>query len=137
MGATKYEAYTEELIEYAKFFKALGHPARLAALTNRMKSEGEAGFEELFQDIDLAQSTKSEHLKLLTDHGIVITRLVINNNRSCLRYRINVNALEFVSRFIQKLFIDTKNRTFKLNNFYSHYKHHLEWNLDWMTQYKT
>lgn len=137
MGATKYQTYTEQQIEYAKFFKALGHPARIAVIENLMKSSGEAYFKELFENIDLAQSTKSEHLKQLTDLGIVDTRLETIGNRSCLKYRLNKNALKFINKFIESIHRETNKRVFKLNNFYSAYSHHIDWGLVWDNKFQT
>lgn len=115
MGATKFEVYTQRQIEYAKFFKALGHPARIAALENLMKSTGyEAGFDELFDGIDLAQSTKSQHLKKLTEIGIIRIKLVSKANKSCLRYRVNKEAVEFVKQFLEFIY---ENVNWESNNY--------------------
>ncbi len=102
-----------------------------------MESDGEAGLEELFKNINLAQSTKSEHLKQLTDLGIHKTKLVSNGNRSCLRYRLNQNAFKFILKFVNFIYVETKNRIFEFDNFYSGYKHHLEWKVSWTARIQT
>lgn len=122
MGATKFEVYSQKQIEYAKFFKALGHPARIAALENLMKAtDYECGFEELFDGIDLAQSTKSQHLKKLVEIGIVRTKFVSSDRKSCLRYRVNKEAIQFVKQFLEFIYdnIDWDSNNYLGGNFYS------------------
>lgn len=54
----------------ANLCKALGHPARLRILRVLLQSDGcIAG--ELAGQIDLAQSTVSQHLKILKDSGLI------------------------------------------------------------------
>lgn len=136
MGATKFEVYTQRQIEYAKFFKALGHPARIGALENLMKSVGyEAGFDELFDGIDLAQSTKSQHLKKLTETGIIRTKLVSSNNKSCLRYRLNKEAIEFVRQFLEFIHesIDWNGSNYMGDGFYSSFQPGVDWQMYFRT----
>ncbi|MCO5258711.1 MAG: ArsR family transcriptional regulator [Crocinitomicaceae bacterium] len=104
MGATKYETYTEKQIQFANFFKALAHPARYAVVEKLIEANGQdLDFEEVFDGIDLAQSTKSEHLKQLVNSGILKTKLITKDRRSCLRYRLNKPAIEFLEKFIHKI----------------------------------
>lgn len=136
MGATKFETYTQKQIEYAKFFKALGHPARIAALQNLMKStECESGFNELFDNINLAQSTKSQHLKKLTEIGILRTKLVYEEKKSCLRYRVNKEALEFTCHFLDFIHdnIDWNSNNYLSNEFYSAFCPAIDWQISYRT----
>lgn len=136
MGATKLETYTQKQIEYAKFFKALGHPARIAALENLMKSTtSEAGFDELFDNIDLAQSTKSEHLKKLTEIGILQTKLVHDGRRSYLRYRIHKEAIELMNNFLNFINedIDWNSNNYSGNEFYSAFHPAIDWQMSYRT----
>lgn len=136
MGATKFEVYTQKQIEYAKFFKALGHPARIAALENLMKAiEHESGFEELFDGIDLAQSTKSQHLKKLIEVGIVRTKLISNDRKSCLRYRVSKEAIEFVKQFLEFIHdnIDWDNNNYLGGNFYSSFHPGIDFRVGFQT----
>lgn len=130
MGATKQQTYTQKQIEYAKFFKALGHPARIAALENLMKSTGyEAGFDELFDNIDLTQSTKSEHLKKLTEIGILRTKLTYDGRRSCLRYRVHKEAIELMNNFLNFIYEDVNwnFNNYQTNEFYSAFHPAIDW----------
>lgn len=136
MGATKFEVYTQKQIEYAKFFKALGHPARIAALENLMKStKHEAGFDELFANIDLAQSTKSEHLKKLTEIGIFRIKLVYDGKRSCLRYRMNKEAIELINNFLNFIYenIDWNYNNYLSDEFYSAFHPAIDWQMSYRT----
>ncbi len=136
MGATKFEVYTQRQIEYAKFFKALGHPARIGALENLMKSVGyEAGFDELFDGIDLAQSTRSQHLKKLTETGIIRTKLVSSNNKTCLRYRLNKEAIEFIRQFLEFIHesIDWNGNNYMGDGFYSSFQPGIDWQMYFRT----
>src|ERR1035437_6009314 len=56
--------------ELAKLAKAIGHPARVRLL--RMLSRQEArGGSQIVDELPLAQSTVSEHLRILKDAGLV------------------------------------------------------------------
>ena len=56
--------------ELAKLAKALGHPARVRIL--RMLSKKEARVcSQIVDELPLAQSTVSEHLRILKDAGLV------------------------------------------------------------------
>lgn len=129
MGATKYQAYTQKQIEYAKFFKALGHPARIAVLENLMKStDFEAGFDEIFADVDIAQSTKSQHIQKLTELGIVRTKLIQSRNKSCVRYRVNKQAIDFVKQFLDYIHENIDwNINYLGDSFYSPFQSNREW----------
>ena len=49
--------------------RALGHPARLELI--RTMAEGDASCMDLTRHVDLAQSTVSEHLRVLREAGII------------------------------------------------------------------
>jgi DNA-binding transcriptional ArsR family regulator len=78
MGATKYSAYSENQIELAKLFKALAHPARIAIFELLLNND-DLNCKALSEKIDLAQSTISEHLKVMFDAGLLGVRTVDNN----------------------------------------------------------
>lgn len=70
MGITKTEQYSETQIELARALKALGHPARIAILQALMKTNS-CVCGELVTEIELAQSTVSQHLKELKSAGLI------------------------------------------------------------------
>jgi len=77
MAATSTEQLTLELSLLAK---ALGHPARVRIL--RLLLSREACFcGELVDELPLAQATVSQHLKVLTDAGLITVRN--QGQRSC------------------------------------------------------
>ncbi|MCC6390787.1 MAG: winged helix-turn-helix transcriptional regulator [Bryobacterales bacterium] len=74
--------------ELAKLAKALGHPARVRIV--RMLSRKEARVcSEIVDEIPLAQSTVSEHLRILKEAGLVSS----NQDGPRARYCINHNTL--------------------------------------------
>lgn len=108
MGATKYEIYTDELINMADMLKAMAHPARLKALiiiANETNEDITA--KDILKEIKLSQSTISAHLKQLSDAGLVKTKIETKNNKSCLCYRVNKPALEHVEKLLNHLFSKT------------------------------
>ena len=70
MGTTKTEQYSETQIELASLLKVLGHPARIAIVQALMEAES-CVCGELVTEIELAQSTVSQHLKELKSVGLI------------------------------------------------------------------
>jgi len=70
VGATKTEQYSETQIELASLLKVLGHPARIAIVQALMKVES-CVCGVLVTEIELAQSTVSQHLKELKSVGLI------------------------------------------------------------------
>ena len=74
--------------ELAKLAKAIGHPARVRIL--RMLSRKEARVcSQIVGELPLAQSTVSEHLRILKDSGLVRS----NQDGPRVGYCINYDAL--------------------------------------------
>jgi ArsR family transcriptional regulator, arsenate/arsenite/antimonite-responsive transcriptional repressor len=74
--------------ELAKLAKAIGHPARVRIL--RMLSQKEARVcSQIVGELPLAQSTVSEHLRILKDAGLIRS----NQDGPRVGYCINYNAL--------------------------------------------
>lgn len=104
MGATKFEIYSEDIIQLTELFKAMGHPARLKALLlTANETDYDISATEIQNKIDLSQSTISQHLKQLRDVGLVKTKIIERKNKSCLVYRINDDALKYVEKIITYL----------------------------------
>lgn len=70
MGTTKTAQYSEDQIEIASLLKVLGHPARVAIIQALIKAKS-CVCGELVTEIELAQSTVSQHLKELKSVGLV------------------------------------------------------------------
>ncbi len=82
----------------AALAKALGHPARVgivAMLAERARCVGC----DIVEEIGLAQSTTSEHLRILREAGIIVGE--IEHPRVC--YSLDPAALEPLARFLERL----------------------------------
>lgn len=79
--------------------RALGHPARLAIL-RALAARGTCVCGELVDVMPLAQSTVSQHLKVLKEAGLIRGR--VEGPRSC--YRIDSDVLEALARDLDALF---------------------------------
>ncbi len=58
-------------VRLAKLAKALGHPARLAIVRYLAAHRGTCTCGEIVEQLPLAQSTVSQHLKVLKDAGLI------------------------------------------------------------------
>ena len=70
MGTTKTEIFTEKQNRLASLLKAVAHPARLAILQHLIKADA-CICGDLVEELGLAQSTISQHLKELKSAGII------------------------------------------------------------------
>ena len=57
-------------VEFARYAKTLGHPARVAIVRILLKKEA-CICGEIVEELPLAQSTVSQHLKQLKDAGLI------------------------------------------------------------------
>jgi DNA-binding transcriptional ArsR family regulator len=76
----KKEDFEENLVTLAAFAKALSHPARLAIL-KILAGRQQCICGELVEELPLAQSTVSQHLKALKEAGLIQGE--IEGVRSC------------------------------------------------------
>ncbi len=70
MAITKFNIFNKDDKKFARFSKALSHPARIAIL-NLLIKKGECICSEVVMDIPLSQSTVSQHLKELKSVGLI------------------------------------------------------------------
>lgn len=70
MGLTKTEIFTEKQNKLASLMKALAHPARIAIIQLLVKSNA-CICGDLVEELGLAQSTISQHLKELKSVGLI------------------------------------------------------------------
>jgi ArsR family transcriptional regulator len=88
---------------FAARLKALGHPARLAIVRALARVGGDGcSCGAIVRDLPLAQSTVSQHLKILLEAGII--RGEISGPRSC--YCLDHTALDAVSEAMKTLASD-------------------------------
>lgn len=77
---------------------ALAHPARIAILRH-LSGRDACCCKDVVAHLDLAQSTVSQHLKVLVEAGLV--RFAPEKQRS--RYTVDADALESLSRSVSGL----------------------------------
>jgi ArsR family transcriptional regulator len=92
------ESYLMSSVSITGKLAALSHPARLDILRHLSGADG-CACGEVVEKLPLAQSTVSQHLKVLLEAGLVTFER--NSQRSS--YRINRQALEGVSRELKQI----------------------------------
>ena len=100
MAATKTETYSHEQLQLAKVFKALAHPARVAIMEVLLK-KGECVCGDIVGELPLAQSTVSQHLKVLKESGLVKGEVEGVYSCYCADEAFCCKAMEVVVRFLQ------------------------------------
>ncbi len=118
MGITKKSIHSQDQIEIAKLFKALGHPARIA-IVEALLIHKNLNCTDLKFYISLSQSTISTHLKELHEVGI----LSLRNEKNCAYYEVNKLVLEQITDYLNQVYkqIDKKNYNL-INNFFNPYR---------------
>jgi ArsR family transcriptional regulator len=86
-------------VRLAGLCKALGHPARLAILRYLAERRGSCTCGEIVDQLPLAQSTVSQHLKVLKEAGLIVGE--VEPPRVC--YCLNEPALEALKRGVAAL----------------------------------
>jgi len=85
-------------LRLAKLCKALGHPARLAIL-RYLAGRTTCTCGDIVDQLPLAQSTVSQHLKVLKDAGLIVGE--VEPPRVC--YCLNQRALEDLKKAVAAL----------------------------------
>ena len=99
MGTSKSEVFSLVQNQLATWAKAFAHPARIAILEFLVK-QPKCVCGDIVQELPLAQSTVSQHLKVLKDCGIV--KGVIEGKDKC--YCIDVQNWRLAQRNFNDLF---------------------------------
>ena len=86
-------------VRLARLCKALGHPARLAILRYLADRRTTCTCGEIVDQLPLAQSTVSQHLKVLKDAGLIVGE--VEPPRVC--YCLNAPALDALKRAVAAL----------------------------------
>lgn len=92
-------AASSETAALSARLSALAHPARLAILKHLACHEARC-CKEVVEQLDLAQSTVSQHLKILVEAGLVS----FHAERPRSRYSVDRQALAELSRSVSDLF---------------------------------
>jgi DNA-binding transcriptional ArsR family regulator len=91
-------AVQNEIESLARLAKALSHPARVSIVRLLHEKQACIGC-DIVDEIGLAQSTTSEHLRILKSAGIITGE--IERPRVC--YSLNPAALEPLSHFLEEV----------------------------------
>jgi DNA-binding transcriptional ArsR family regulator len=108
MGASKTVHFTNKQNEIAMLVKALAHPARIAIIDYLLKNNA-CICGDIVNELPLAQSTVSQHLKELKNAGLI--KGEIEGNAIC--YCINQITFQKLEAYFSKLSI--KIQTQKIN----------------------
>jgi ArsR family transcriptional regulator len=84
--------------DIAKMCKALGHPARVRIVQELYRRQSCIGC-DLVDQLGLAQSTTSEHLRILKQAGIIVGE--IEHPRIC--YRLNDSIIQGLQQWLFSL----------------------------------
>lgn len=76
----------DDTANIAAVAKALGHPARVQ-IVELLARQSECMGAEVFSELPLAQSTISEHLRILRDAGLVSATPLGTRTLYCLRHK--------------------------------------------------
>lgn len=99
MNTTKENSFNRRQQRMAALTKALGHPARIAILQILVRRDT-CICGDITDQLPLAQSTVSQHLKALKEAGIV--KGEIDGVRTC--YCLNKEGVEELQRLLTPLF---------------------------------
>jgi ArsR family transcriptional regulator, arsenate/arsenite/antimonite-responsive transcriptional repressor len=92
-------AYTEQQTRLARIAKAMGHPARIMIL--ELLSEQNCCYSgDMAEELPIARSTLSQHLKELKDAGLIQGEL----NPPRIKYCINLENWELARSLYNDLF---------------------------------
>jgi len=83
MAFSKAEQFEKEDVKIARYAKALSHPARVAILKLLSKQES-CYCGDIVQDLPIAQSTVSQHLKELKNAGLIEGEITLPKVRYCI-----------------------------------------------------
>ncbi|MDP3462732.1 MAG: metalloregulator ArsR/SmtB family transcription factor [Bacteroidales bacterium] len=91
--------YTEQQIKLARIAKAMGHPARIMIL--ELLSQQNCCYSgDMAEDLPIARSTLSQHLKELKDSGLIQGELTPPRIKYCL----NLENWELARKMYNDLF---------------------------------
>jgi len=105
MGASKTDHFTEKQNQIAIVAKALGHPARIAIIDYLLKVNA-CICNDIVDELPLAQSTISQHLKELKNAGLIQGE--IEGNSIC--YCINENTFSILKQYFTRIISTVTNQ---------------------------
>jgi len=100
MGLTKTEEFTKTQNDLASITKALGHPARIAIIQFLIKSKS-CVCSDIVDELPLAQSTVSQHLKELKKVGLIKGDIEGPNVCYCIDQKVWTRARKAVGELFE------------------------------------
>ena len=98
MGASKIIDYSEAEVQIAKFAKALSHPARVAIIHLLLQKQS-CICGDIVEDLPIAQSTVSQHLKELKESGLIKG----NIDGASICYCVDTEVLQTANQILNKV----------------------------------
>ena len=105
MAITKAQLFDDKQIKTAQFAKALGHPARVAIL-QILASRNTCICGDITDQLPLAQSTVSQHLKALKSAGII--KGEIDGVKTC--YCLNEKSFDELKNVLETFLTDLETK---------------------------
>jgi predicted transcriptional regulator len=96
---TKSEYFTKEQEQTARFAKALGHPVRISIL-ELLNSQACCFHGDMAEELPIAKSTLSQHLKELKDAGLIQGDITPPTTKYC----INRENFNLAKSLLNKVF---------------------------------
>lgn len=109
MGTTKKHFYSEDQLLFSNLCKALGHPARISIVEILSKNE-HANCTDFQSEIELSQSSISDHCQILHRYGIIGYEVIGNN---CF-YRLDNRILDKIVAFVDSVNTEVPSLTGKV-----------------------
>jgi predicted transcriptional regulator len=95
----KNDYFTKEQVQTARFAKALGHPVRIAIL-ELLNSQACCYHGDMAEELPIAKSTLSQHLKELKDAGLIQGDITPPTTKYC----INRENFKLAKSLLNKVF---------------------------------
>ncbi len=92
--------YSQEDIQLAKYIKALAHPARIAIM-KLLTHRDTCICNDIVQELPLAQSTVSQHLKELKSAGLIQGNITPPRVKYCINRDNWSQAKTLIEKFLQ------------------------------------
>ncbi len=105
MGTTKTDHFTERQNKIANIAKALGHPARIAIIEYLLKVNV-CICSDIVEELPLAQSTISQHLKELKNAGLI--KGSIEGTSIC--YCIDETTFAIIKQYFADIIVTVNNQ---------------------------
>jgi len=92
--------YDQEDVLLARYIKALAHPARIAIM-KLLAHRNTCICNDIVQELPLAQSTVSQHLKELKDAGLIQGNITPPRVKYCINQENWKKAKKLIEKFLQ------------------------------------